>query len=449
MSIEKKHLVYTAADIKRYLAGGMNNAEMYALEQAALDDPFLTEAIEGYEAMGQKDWSKELAALKQKLAVVENAPLVPIYPSSFTKWWKVAAAVIVIGSSVAVAYFSTSNRIDKNENIATAKSVADSIVVAKTDTAINNAASAATPAEIAQNKNPAAGAIEIGDSAKHTLLANVAVAEKRNDDFVYTPSTATAGAESKDIAANKSKTEESQAMRDEAAGNNQQYDLNKSNNIPVLQDARKENNYKYQNNAGTKDFSARVVTADDKPVAFANVSVQKNNPPVYTDTNGNFKISAADSAVTVVVTSAGYTPQKFRLQQQAAQNKIVLQPNDIALNEVVVLKKKPAVKTELKREPEKTAPGKEDGAAPVGGWVAYHNYLNSNRVSPNEVLENNIHGEVEVMVKLKSNGNISHIKVVKTLCAGCDAEAIRLVKEGPKWEVKNNKASKVKVNIKF
>ena len=31
----------------------------------------------------------------------------------------------------------------------------------------------------------------------------------------------------------------------------------------------------------------------------------------------------------------------------------------------------------------------------------------------------------------------------------CDAEAVRLVKEGPKWEVKKNKASKAKVKIKF
>ena len=38
---------YSAADIQRYLQGNMSAADMHALEQAALDDPFLADAIEG------------------------------------------------------------------------------------------------------------------------------------------------------------------------------------------------------------------------------------------------------------------------------------------------------------------------------------------------------------------------------------------------------------------
>ena len=58
MNVEKNHIIYTAEDIQRYLSGGMSNAEMYVIEKAALDDPFLAEAIEGYEAMEKKDWNK-------------------------------------------------------------------------------------------------------------------------------------------------------------------------------------------------------------------------------------------------------------------------------------------------------------------------------------------------------------------------------------------------------
>ena len=95
MSEEKKHTIYTAADIQKYLSGGMTAPEMYAMEKAALDDPFLSEAIEGYEAMQQKDWGKELTILKQKLITVEEAPVVTINKISFTKWWKAAAAVLL------------------------------------------------------------------------------------------------------------------------------------------------------------------------------------------------------------------------------------------------------------------------------------------------------------------------------------------------------------------
>lgn len=39
---------YTAKDIDRYHQGGMTAAEMYQLEKAALDDPMLADALEGY-----------------------------------------------------------------------------------------------------------------------------------------------------------------------------------------------------------------------------------------------------------------------------------------------------------------------------------------------------------------------------------------------------------------
>ena len=39
---------YSAADIERYHKGQLTPEEMHAMEKAALDDPFLADAIEGY-----------------------------------------------------------------------------------------------------------------------------------------------------------------------------------------------------------------------------------------------------------------------------------------------------------------------------------------------------------------------------------------------------------------
>jgi len=41
---------YSASDIQRYLNGEMSAREMFDLEKAALEDPFLADAIEGYDA---------------------------------------------------------------------------------------------------------------------------------------------------------------------------------------------------------------------------------------------------------------------------------------------------------------------------------------------------------------------------------------------------------------
>ena len=39
---------FTAGDIERYHSGKMSPQERHALEKAALDDPFLADALEGY-----------------------------------------------------------------------------------------------------------------------------------------------------------------------------------------------------------------------------------------------------------------------------------------------------------------------------------------------------------------------------------------------------------------
>jgi outer membrane biosynthesis protein TonB len=60
-----------------------------------------------------------------------------------------------------------------------------------------------------------------------------------------------------------------------------------------------------------------------------------------------------------------------------------------------------------------------------------------------------VHGIVEVFIKLNNDGAITKAKVTKSLCAECDAEAVRLVKQGPKWKIKNRGDNKARVKVKF
>lgn len=39
---------FTAQDIERYYSGQMSSIEMHQLEKAAMEDPFLADALEGY-----------------------------------------------------------------------------------------------------------------------------------------------------------------------------------------------------------------------------------------------------------------------------------------------------------------------------------------------------------------------------------------------------------------
>ena len=52
---------------------------------------------------------------------------------------------------------------------------------------------------------------------------------------------------------------------------------------------------------------------------------------------------------------------------------------------------------------------------------------------PKQAIENQITETVEVEFKVNKKGELSDFKIIKSLGYGCDEEAIRLIREGPKW----------------
>src|SRR5687768_15504543 len=91
---------YTAEDIRRYLQGEMPEAEMHALEKAALDDPMLADAIEGFQASiaahGEVKTLQDVEALNRTFA--ERFHKVPV--KQFPLWQVAAAAVVIIIAGV-------------------------------------------------------------------------------------------------------------------------------------------------------------------------------------------------------------------------------------------------------------------------------------------------------------------------------------------------------------
>ena len=67
---------------------------------------------------------------------------------------------------------------------------------------------------------------------------------------------------------------------------------------------------------------------------------------------------------------------------------------------------------------------------------------------PELEMRKNVTGEVKLSFDVNDAGQAINIKVEKSLCTECDKEAIRLLKDGPKW-VKKKKNKKGKLSIKF
>lgn len=468
MNNEKKHIIYSAKDIEQYLSGTMSNAEMHAIEKAALDDPLLSDAIEGYNAVDNKEWDKVLVELKEKITVAENTPIVSITKNSFARRWRVAAAVFLFGSSITIAYLFTAKNDAAKEPLASKTAAKESV-----DSIKNRLATTDSTTYIAANNTPVTNnkkelLIAAIDTRKPAKNKNASATIKQdnqptNEHFVYQPGKPSAPAtrhvpQSDDDksfaenAGNKTITfnkEVQNKLPNNVANAAKAADVKVSDdNITNLAASNNQQNVLQPN--ASNFFNAQVVDAADHPLPFAQIKTAAQKP-IVADANGNFSLAATDTTVTVNVTAAGYISKKYQLQNAEVPQIIRLEEDKMLIQKLAYTKKKSASsKTALIKEDNlKELEEEDDDIEPINGWVDYNNYLSQNLTISDQLKNSNIHGMVELLVKLKANGNVAAVKINKSLCADCDAEAIRLIKKGPKWDVKNNKGGRAKVKVQF
>ena len=468
MNNEKKHIIYSAKDIEQYLSGNMSNAEMHAIEKAALDDPLLSDAIDGYDAVGKKEWNNALVELKEKIAAAENTPVVSITKNSFVRRWRVAAAVLLVGSSIAIAYLFTAKDNAAKEQLATkaAKKESSDTVRNQLETTDSTTYIAANNTPVPNNKKELLNtAIETKKPAvdKNALAIIKQDNQPTNDDFVYQPGNPSAPA-TKGIPQTDNSKSLAENVGKETIASNKEVQNNSPNNAANAANATDlkiaDDNIKnlaapitQQNGLQFKSsnfFNAQIVDATNHPLPFAQIKTAAQKP-IVADANGNFNIATTDTTLAVTVTAAGYISKKYQFDNASIPQIIRLDEDKTVLQELAYTKKKSASpKTALiKGDNIKELEEEDDDIEPINGWVDYNNYLSQNLTISDKLKNSNVHGMVELLVKLKANGNVSAVKINKSLCADCDAEAIRLVKKGPKWDVKNNKGGKTKVKVQF
>ena len=97
-------------------------------------------------------------------------------------------------------------------------------------------------------------------------------------------------------------------------------------------------------------------------------------------------------------------------------------------------------------------PGNAQGyalAVPTNGWDAYYSYIRQNIAIPLSATENELEGSVYLEFNLDTSGKPTEIRVVDSLSPDCDAEAKRLVLEGPVWDVVNAQVPIARLKVDF
>jgi protein TonB len=101
--------------------------------------------------------------------------------------------------------------------------------------------------------------------------------------------------------------------------------------------------------------------------------------------------------------------------------------------------------------PKKEAPEIYDAAEkptePIGGTQAYADYLADKMNYPTNALRSGIQGVVEVTFVVEKTGATSNWEVKKSLSPECDAEALRLIKAGPRWKPAEHRGGIVRQRV--
>ena len=194
--------------------------------------------------------------------------------------------------------------------------------------------------------------------------------------------------------------------------------------------------------AVSPNVSGVVFDAETRdPLPGVNVILKGMAIGTNTDMDGFFEIEAQLNDV-LIVNYIGMQQQEFVVSEMA-DNKIYLNADVAQLSEVVV------TSSEAETEGDKTY----SGPRPSIGFSDYREYLKDKLRYPPKALEAGTEGRVRLELTISSNGNIDKVEVLKSLGDGCDEEAIRLVKEGPKWEAAKKGdtpvASNKKISVQF
>jgi len=452
MSEEKSHIIYTAADIQKYFAKQLSAAEMYALEKAALDDPFLAEAMEGYEAMGENDVDPYLAVLKNNFQAQQNAKVVPLSTVKRFTMWKVAAAVLVICSGIAITFLFTGNNDGTNNN-----------ALAKTEAVQDTVNTFSAQSDIPDTGTKVTMDIASGEPVKSpdkNLIAQTNPVPVMDSNFVYRPGAPEIKNE-KDIAGGGYKNDEQKNNNDISSANIAAPATlnNTEKNEALTKSPAAETVVTGYGTArkttaiSTNEFIAQVVAPDNTPLPFANIKVTNNNEATYADVKGNFILKSPELFLNISIKSVGYVARNYTLKSGDKNQKIILAEDELALKDKTFITGKAKASSPYKNAGRKPFFVQPDSSLmdvePEDGWDDYDTYISNNLSLPTNALQQKVHGEVQVSFDVMNNGTVTNVKIAKSLCSDFDKEVLRLLKEGPQWKAKKGKTNTGTLKVKF
>lgn len=399
--------IYTATDLSRYHAGNMSAGEMHALEKAALTDPFLADALEGYALV--QDPGNDIAGLQQQLKekAAGNPPFF-LSPRANNGWLRIAAMLIVF-AGIAYLFYRT------NDHTKTTG-------LAKTENHSPAPVNIPPPTSL-EDSSLKQGTVTVSSGKETPVKKSRPAMNAAMDSVTYYTNTATTPASSAfpqapvPAAVPKVNMESAEVTK-----------------AVVKKDQDKNAN---------RDFLVKGNVTDEKgkPVEGASVNIS-GNMNVVTDQKGRFKATTNEAVVNASVASQGYV--KKDVQLSTGENKILLDREYDEKEKTEVIQPAESNKQILKKGIDEKAPGlQQHGKMESIDSVVFIDYLAKNMKPRADSIGKDYEGKVVLSFTVSKKGRPENIRVDRSLCQACDEQAIQLLKNGPRWIYAPNRRKQV------
>ena len=413
-----------------YIRGLRKGKEAHRLEKESMQDPFLADAMDGY---NQVEGNHEQRIEKLRMQVSAHSAK---KKSTYAITWSIAACLI-IGFGIS-SYF-----------LFLKKSMTDEVFIAEESVSIKLAEPAAppTPAIPATPTVPATPQKEIALATTKvktdsTPISEITARQADKKDMIAKIQTTSQpqGAPVAAVPMMEEVSEETAALQEVVATiDTFESESDKKMKLAKVATILPQNNM----------IKGRVTDGKGEPLIGASVTYKGTNIGTITNMNGEFSLVKKDDKKRLTAEYIGYDPVEIRVDTSRTML-IAMNENKQTLNEVVVVgygAKKNKKSTTLGSDAKvKEQTEKEITPQPVIGKRSYQKYLKEHLVRPTDEKCAQVKGKVVLTFLINKEGRPFYIKVKESLCESADKEAIRLIQEGPDW-IYGNKL--VEVTVKF
>ena len=424
--------------LEDYLDGKLDAKAMHFVEKQALEDPFVAEALEG---LKQSPKRKQTLSILQKQLYdrVSEKPVKRKLWGITTQRLSIAATATVAFIAVSILFFMReTNR--RNAELAAHKKEGV-LVRLDSSTSIASAQAKAKEEIVTQNTtkatliDKAVTAAKTGDLAKNTKTNPVVVPAEQQVAKVKAATIVTDN--------NRVK-----AMSRVGLSNYKSNQVTLNEAVVTAEPAIGSSKIAFSGNV--------VDQSNGQPVQGAVVKLAGSKNVTATDAKGYFYLPADSNAKDkdLLINAIGFKELPVAGLQDPNAIKNALSGNK-SLNEIALItgsngrKKENIAAPKITLRAEQNLDGKsaDDITKPIPvSTINYSQYLENNNKLYNPKGPEQF---VILSFKVRSNGRPTNIAVIKSLNKKADAEAKRLILEGPDWVLPKNGTDLVEISVKF